>query len=122
MINCEKNQIIKEGYIYQKKNSKKNIKVNPVCIQDKGKPGKGPILITMPKSDIGLLSTFGYSLKDNYENRKLSLKKALKYNSELKILRHLNALRTLHKSNERLYNKLNKDLNWIQLDYKLKKN
>ena len=42
----------------------------------------------------------------------------MKDHSELKILRHLNALRTLQKSNEKLFNKLDKDLKWIQKDYK----
>ncbi len=80
--------------------------------------GKNQKIITIPQYDIGLLSNYGYKLSNNYEKRIKSLKKALKENSELKILRHLNALRTLHKSNERLYNKLNKDFQWIQNDYK----
>jgi hypothetical protein len=50
------------------------------------------------------------------------LKKAIKENSELKILRHVNAIRTLQKSNEKLYNKLDKDMKWLQKDYKTKKN
>jgi hypothetical protein len=49
------------------------------------------------------------------------LKKAIKDNSELKILRHVNAIRTLQKSNEKLYNKLDKDMKWLQKDYKTKK-
>jgi hypothetical protein len=49
------------------------------------------------------------------------LKKAIKENSELKILRHVNAIRTLQKSNEKLYNKLDKDMKWLQKDYKTKK-
>ncbi len=49
------------------------------------------------------------------------MKKAIKENSELKILRHVNAIRTLQKSNEKLYNKLDKDMKWLQKDYKTKK-
>jgi hypothetical protein len=41
----------------------------------------------------------------------------MKDNNLLKILRHLNALRTLHKSNEKLFNKLDKDLKWVQKEY-----
>jgi len=118
MIKCDKNQIIKEGYTYYKKSSKKAIKVNPTCIDDKGKPGKGLPLIKIPEYDIGLLSEYGYKLSNSYEKRILALKKAIIYNSKLKILRHINALKTLQKSNEKIYNKLSKDLLWIQNEYK----
>jgi hypothetical protein len=60
-------------------------------------------------------------LSDNYETRIKTLKKAIWEISELKILRHKNALRTLLKSNQKLYNKLDKDMKWIQKDYKIKK-
>ena len=83
-----------------------------------GKTGKGPKLITMPKYDIGILSDYGYSLKLAHEERVKALKKAMKKVNELKLLRHINALRTLFKSNEKYYNKLDKDLKWIQSHYK----
>ncbi len=117
---CSPGQIERVGYTYTKKSSKKTVKVKPTCISDKGKPGKGPKLITIPSYDIGLLSKYDYSLKDSHEKRVKSLKKAIKENSELKILRHINALRTLQKSNEKLYNKLDKDMKWIQKDYNIK--
>jgi hypothetical protein len=119
---CLDGQIERIGYTYMKKNSKKAIKVKATCVEDKGKPGRGPKLITIPAYDIGLLSKYNYSLKDSHEKRIQSLKKAIKENSELKILRHINALRTLQKSNEKLYNKLDKDMKWIQSDYKIKAN
>jgi hypothetical protein len=56
MSKCNKNEILKEGYIYHRKSSKKAIKVKSTCIIDKGKPGKSDKLIVIPKSDIGLLS------------------------------------------------------------------
>jgi hypothetical protein len=115
---CNKGQIERDEYSYVKKNTQKKVSVPATCINDKGKPGKGPKLITIPKYDIGLLSNYGYILTENHERRVNSLKKAIKFNSELKILRHLNALRTLHKSNPKLYNKLDKDLKWIQKNYK----
>ena len=115
---CPSGKIKRDGYVYTKKNSKKVVKVNSTCVKDKGKPGKGPKLIVIPEYDIGLLSKYGYSLKNSYLKRIESLKKAICANSELKILRHLNALRTLHKSNEYMFNKLNKDLQWVQQDYK----
>ena len=114
MPNCGKGKIEKVGYTYTRKSTDKKIKVKSVCITDKGKPGKGPKLITMPESDVGLLSKYGYELKNSYEDRVKALKKAMKDNSQLKILRHINALRTLNKSNERYYNKLDKDLKWVQ--------
>lgn len=119
---CQTGEIEKVGYSYSKKNSNKKIDVNPVCIKDKGKPGKGIKIIDFPEEDIGLLSKYGYKLKNSHEKRVESLKKAIKENSELKILRHVNAIRTLQKSNEKLYNKLDKDMKWLQKDYKTKKN
>jgi hypothetical protein len=116
---CPKGMI--ERVSYTRKTSKKpqkKINIKPTCIKDQGKTGKGPKLNILPKYDVGLLSNFGYSLHDSYIIRVKALKKAIKYYNELKILRHVNALRTLFKSNEKYYNKLNKDLKWIQKDYK----
>lgn len=50
---------------------------------------KGKRLIIMPKYDIGILSNYNYKLNNNYEERIKSIKKSLK------ILKHINALRTL---------------------------
>lgn len=116
-LKCGTGQIEKVGYSFIKKSSKKLVKVKPSCIEDKGKPGKGPKLITIPKEDEGLLGDYGYSLKKNHEERVKAIKKAYKEHNHLKILRHLNALRTLQKSNERNYNKLNKDMKWLQEYY-----
>ncbi len=117
MSNCPPGQIERVGYTYTKKNSKTPIKVNKTCVEDKGKPGKGPKLIEIPKEDIGLLGKYGYSLKESHEKRVKSLRKAIKENTGLKVLRHVNALRTLQKSNEKYYNKLDKDMKWIQEYY-----
>jgi len=116
-LKCSKGQIERVGYSYKKASSKKTIKVKKTCVVDKGKPGKGPKLFVMPKNDIGILSDYGYSLKESHENRVKAIKKSLKENDALKILRHINALRTLQKSNEKLYNKLDKDLKWMQKYY-----
>ncbi len=114
---CPKGKIERIGYTYTKKSTKKTVKVNPTCVEDKGKKGKGPKLITIPKYDVGLLSDYGYSLHQNHEDRIKAIKKSLKTHSMLKILKHLNALRTLQKSNEKYYNKLDKDLKWVQSHY-----
>ena len=118
---CKAGEIERTGYSYTKKNTHNLVIVDPICIKDKGKPGKGKKLITMPEQDVGLLSKYGYSLKNGYEKRVESLKKAMVDNNELKILKHVNALRTLQKSNDKLYNKLDKDMKWLQKDYENKK-
>jgi hypothetical protein len=110
---CSKGEILKVGYT-----TKRNVTVKPTCIKDKGKPGKGPKLIVIPKEDIGLLGEFGYTLKKSFEDRIKALKKAGKEYSKLKVLRYINALRTLHKSNEKYYNKLDRDMKWLQEHYK----
>ncbi len=119
---CPKGTIERVGYEYNKTNKKNgtHVKVGKTCVPDKGKPGKGPKLIPMPKEDEGLLTTYGYSLKDSHEKRIKALKKANVNEDELKVLRHVNALRTLQKSNERYYNKLNKDFKWLQDNYNKK--
>jgi hypothetical protein len=115
---CPKGQIERIGYSFTKKQSKKLIKVKPTCIDDKGKPGKGPKLITIPREDQGLLDKYGYTLKKSHIDRVKALKKAYREINHLKILRYLNAIRTLQKSNEKYYNKLDKDVKWLQEYYK----
>lgn len=71
--------------------------------------------------NLKILNLGGYSLNDSHETRVSALKKAIKDNSELKVLRHVNALRTYQKSNEKYYNKLDKDMKWLQKDYAKRK-
>lgn len=113
---CPKGQIERVGFSYTKKTGT-HVVVPKTCVTDKGKPGKGKKLIEIPKHDVGLLSAYGYKLKDSYEKRIKSLEKANKYEDNLKVLRHVNALRTLQKSNEKYHNKLSKDLKWLQEQY-----
>ena len=104
--------MIKRSSYSNKKNSGKKVKVG----------SKQPkVIIKIPKEDIGILSNYGYSLKLPYDDRIKALKKAMKHVDELKMLRHLNALRTLFKSNEKYFDKLNKDMHWIQKHYKTHK-
>ena len=114
---CPKGQILRVGYSYDKKKTGKHVDVKQSCVTDKGKPGKGPKLFEIPEEDAGLLSDYGYSLKKNYDERIKAIKKATRDYSKLKILRHINALRTLQKSNEKYYKKLDRDLKWIQDNY-----
>lgn len=117
-MNCLKGEIMRIGYTYKRKTSKKQVK--PSCIQDKGKMGKGPKLINIPNYDVGLLGKYNYSLTENKDERHRALRRANKNEDNLKILRHVNALRTLHKSNERLYKKLNNDFKYLQNIYQKK--
>ena len=112
---CPPGQIKRDAYT--KKVNNKIIKVDSVCIKDQGKPGKGPKLIVIPDKDIGLLKKYNYSLKDSYEKRIISLKTALMKENHLRLLRYINAIRTLQKSNEKYYNKLYKDFKWLQKQY-----
>jgi hypothetical protein len=121
-MSCPKGEIMRVGYQYKRKTSKRAVKVPATCIQDRGKAGKGPKLITMPEMDVGLLGKYNYAVKHKFEDRKKSLKIAMKRENGLKVLRHLNAIRTLNKSNEKLYNKLNKDVKWLQKYYEKKNN
>lgn len=116
MSNCPKGTIKVEGYTYTKKDGKK-VKVGSKCTPDKGKPGKGPKLFTIPKKDEGLLGDYGYELKISHEKRTKAIKKSIKKNGALKVLRFLTAIRTLNKSNERYFNKLDKDVKWVQKNY-----
>ena len=116
MSKCPKGKINRISYEYDKK-SGAHVKVPATCVVDKGKPGKGPKLFEMPKYDIGILSNYGYSLHNNHEERVKSIEKSLKSHSKLKLLRHINALRTLQKSNKTMYNKLSRDLEWMQKNY-----
>ncbi len=113
---CSNGKIMRSGYSFTKKTGKK-VKVKSTCIKDQGKEGKGPKLIIIPDYDVGLLSSYGYSLKEPHEKRVKAIRKSMKEHSELKILRHINALRTLNKSHKSLFNKLDKDMKWIQNDY-----
>jgi hypothetical protein len=116
-MNCSKGEIMRKGYSYKRKISKKEIKVKPLCIQDRGKIGKGPKLIKIPSYDVGLLSKYNYSLSDNKLERQKALKRANRNEDNVKVLRHINALRILNKSNEKIYKKIDYDYKYLQYLY-----
>ena len=91
---------------------------NKTQIKKSSKKSSKKILIKIPSEDEGILGKYGYTLKDSHDNRIKALKKAFKENDHLKILRHLNAIRTLQKSHESNYKKLDKDMKWLQVYYK----
>jgi len=102
-------------YMPEKKTSKKTSKKTTKKLTKK----TNKVIIVIPDEDKGILGNYGYSLKKKHEDRIKALKKAFANNSHLKILQHLNALRTLHKSNEKYYKKLDKDMKWLQKYYKI---
>ena len=85
------------------------------------KSTKKSVKIPIPPEDEGLLSDYGYSLKNNHEDRIKAIKRSMKDHSSLKILRHLNLLRTYQKHNEKLCKKFDRDLKWVQINF-FKKN
>ena len=118
----KKPMIRRKSYVrksYNQKDGKVHyIKVKSSLIEDKGKKGKGKKLFEI--KDEGFLRENGYSLKNSSKKRQNSLRKASKEKGELKVLRHLNAIRTLQKNNLENYSKLNKDLLYIQKEYRKK--
>jgi hypothetical protein len=89
--------------------------VPAACIVDVGKPGKGVKLIKGDLED--MLSPFGYKLALSDLARKKILMSAYDELDHLKLLKHLVYLRTLNKSRESLYDKLDKDVKFIQEMY-----
>lgn len=116
MVNMLTNlKFYKLVYMPEKKTSKKTSKKTTKKLTKK----TNKVVIVIPDEDKGILSNYGYSLKKKHEDRIKALKKAFADNPHLKILQHLNALRTLHKSNEKYYKKLDKDMKWLQKYYKI---
>jgi len=95
---------------------KDGTKVKSSMIKDLGKIGKGKKLFEI--KDKGLLTNKGYSLKKSTEERKKSLRRASKEKGILPVLRHLNAIRTLQKNNVTNFNKLDKDVKFVQKEYR----
>jgi hypothetical protein len=94
-------------------------KVKSSLINDLGQKGKGKKLFEV--KDNGFLRKNGYSLKKSLKERKQSLRRASREKGMLSVLRHLNAIRILQKSNVENFNKLDKDVKFIQKEYKINK-
>lgn len=127
---CGVGRILKDGYYrkaYMKKSYVKNdgtkvsgsvVKpsfVPPTCIPDKGKLGKGPKLFKI--KDTGMMRKYGYSTSATMKSRRISIDKAIKNNEKHEVLKRLVAIRTLNKSNDKIYNVLDKDVKYIQKKY-----
>lgn len=120
-MSCPKGQIKRASYkrkSYKKKDSTivKATRVPATCIIDRGKPGKGEQLFEVTKPQ--LLRSYGYSTDESFDDRKISLKRAMVKEDPLEVLRHLNAIRTLQKANPDIYDKMDKDMKYVQVEYK----
>ncbi len=68
IIMCDKGEIKRVAYSFTKKNGTK-VNVKSTCVPDKGRTGKGPKLIVIPKEDQDLLGKYGYNLHISHEER-----------------------------------------------------
>ena len=122
---CPPGQIFRRGYnrpAYQKEDGTKvkSARVPGSCVANKGKPGHGtPIVRNVENTNRGLLSSLGYSLQKSKEERQMILRKAMLLIPPLKVLHHVNYIRTLHKSNKNQenYKKLDEDMIFIRQEY-----
>lgn len=106
---CGPGEIMREGF--RKKGHKRNsytrgdgtrvnasevseTYVEPTCIKDRGKPGKGPKTLPVP-GDIIKLSKYGYRIHKSDRVRQRALREASKDFDVLPVLRRLNLLRNL---------------------------
>jgi hypothetical protein len=117
MSTCEDKEIRRssyrrKSYTRQDGTHVKAANVKSGCIEDKGKKGKGKKLFEI--KDKGFLTSEGYKLDKPVKTRHSSLKKASKKKGSLKVLQHLNAIRTLQKSNPDAYKKLDVDVKYMQ--------
>lgn len=108
-MSCPRGQIEKSAYTvkgYTKSNGThvKSFSVDPHCIKDMGKPGKGEKILPKLKGEIHL-GNYGYTIKQSSEKRRKALRDAIKDNDPLEILRHLNLIRNYQadKSNKRRF-------------------
>jgi len=119
--NCNPGEILRKGYTrkaYTRKDGVKisETKVKPVCIKDKGKPGKGPNLFKILEKNT--LRGFGYSSFKNVLERHESLKKAVKNIGKNTVIKKLNAVAILNKNtNPKIAGKFKADMQWVQNNF-----
>jgi hypothetical protein len=117
-MKCDKGEIVRKAYTRKAYTRKDGTKVKATrvaakCIKDRGTPGKGPYTLP-PLKDNHFLTKHGYSLSKSFEDRKKALKKAIKENGSLSVLRHLVLVRNYSKSVKKNYDKYTKDIEFVQ--------
>ena len=121
MVSCKSGQIKKSSYkrkSYTRKDGTKvkSASIGAACIEDKGKPGKGPKTLPAISKDIELRK-FGYSLKKPAQARQASLKRASKKTSTLEVERRVNLIRNYSKSEPKNYARLSADVEFMKKEY-----
>lgn len=122
---CKKGEIMRKSSVKKshsrKLSSGKKIKVKQsrmpaTCITDVGEPGKGPKTLPPLGDDIHL-SKYGYDLAETKMSRQKSLKKASKKHGTLTVLRRTNLIANYSKWNEKNYDKLKQDVEFLKDEY-----
>lgn len=111
-IRCPRGQVKRRGYI-----TKKGRVVGASCIENKGKPGKGPRAIILKK---GAMSKYGYNNidKKTATERRAALKKAVKADGPVEVIRRLIALSNLKmRTNPTFSKKVKSDQEWVSKTY-----
>jgi len=130
MVNKKGSMILRKGSVKKahtrtlksgKKVSVKQSRTPATWIKDVGAPGKGPKVLPPLGDDIHL-SKYGYHLKDTKLERQQSLKKASKKVGTLKVLKRTNLIANYSSSNEKNYNKLRQDVEFLKKEYAKEKN
>jgi len=107
---CPKGEILRKAYT-----RKDGTRVKASCVKDRGLPGKTPkSKKVLPKLKEGLLEKYGYKLSKSFEKRKVALRKAMKNEGNVPVLRRVVVLRTYNKNEPKLFKKLNRDVEFIQ--------
>ena len=124
---CPPGQIYRRGSMVEAYAKENGTKIEPFwrhgsCIDNKGEPGHGMKINGVEEMNEGILRDLGYGLNKNEKSRHDSILMAMKLHSPLKVLRHINLIRTLHKSDPENYEKLTADFHFIQKEYKKIKN
>lgn len=117
---CPIGEIMKDGYYRHTYKTKtgatvKGKYVKQACTPNKGKPGKTIASAkVIPKLKKGELSKYGYSTHLSEKDRMKSLIKAVGELSYATVIRKLNAVRTLSKSDEHLFKIYSVDIENLQ--------
>jgi len=106
----------RKGYTRSDGTRVKGIKVSATWILDRGKPGKGPKLISIKKDKS--LTKLGYKLSGKADTRHRALNKAVSKYGSLSVLRKVNALSVLLKNTEPKYaSNATSDKRYLQKKY-----
>lgn len=117
-IDCPPGMIIRKGYNRKGYTRADGVKikptyVNPVCIPDRGKPGKGPKILPKPGKEIQL-KKYGYSVKHSDKERHSALDRAIKVYGVNPVKRHLNLIRNLQATDSHAENIMAKDVEYLK--------